>query len=162
METVVILAVTVAFLTKAESGGVWGRLQMVTIYTTDVKSVLVVGAGAGGPAGAVPLTDGVLVVVHPDLQNASLHSDFAAEMVDDVLVSLLEPPPHPLGEFHHPLFLIWGEFRSEALSPLQMRCRDGGSRVSRGGDGGIVVCRVPGRQAGAQSEQHLRRRRVVR
>jgi hypothetical protein len=38
----------------------------------------------------------VFVVVHPDLEDAPANADVTTPLVDDGLVSLLQPPPEPL------------------------------------------------------------------
>lgn len=61
------------------------------------------------------LTEGVLVVVHPYLEDLALDPGFVAEIVHSLVVLSLDPPPDRLGKAQHLVFLILSEFRSESL-----------------------------------------------
>jgi hypothetical protein len=78
--------------------------------------------GAGDGSGL--LAHGVLVVVHPDLEDMALDADGGAELLDGGLVVLLDAPPDLLREGAHLVLLLGGEFGAEALL-------DGGRRAHR-------------------------------
>ncbi|PON65312.1 hypothetical protein PanWU01x14_118290 [Parasponia andersonii] len=72
----------------------------------------------------------ILVIVHPHLQNVSLHPNLGAELVDRRLVLPLNPPPNPLREFQHPILLLRREFCPESLPSSAP------AAATRGGPGG--------------------------
>lgn len=62
------------------------------------------------------LIDGCcFVVVHPHLENLSLHSHLIAELLHSLIILLLHLPPHPLRKFLHPFLLTLAEFRPVPL-----------------------------------------------
>lgn len=63
---------------------------------------------AGGPGG-------VLVVMHPNLEDLPLHPNLGTEPLNLFVTLPLYPPPDPLGELHHPLLLLLGELGPEPL-----------------------------------------------
>ncbi|PON85030.1 hypothetical protein TorRG33x02_191300 [Trema orientale] len=69
----------------------------------------------------------ILVIVHPHLENVSLHPNLGAELVDRRLVLPLNPPPNPLREFQHPILLLRREFRPEPLPSSAPAAARGGS-----------------------------------
>lgn len=61
------------------------------------------------------LPDGVLIVVHPHLEDLPADPDLGAELLHQRLVLLLDPPSHPLRKIQHPLLLLRGELGPESL-----------------------------------------------
>jgi hypothetical protein len=59
--------------------------------------------------------EGVLVVVHPDLEHLALDADLVAELLHGGLVVLLDAPPQPLRERQHPVLLLRSELGAEPL-----------------------------------------------
>lgn len=68
------------------------------------------------------LTQGVLVVVHPDLEHMALDARLVAELLHRRLVLLLDPPPNPLREHQHLVLLVLRELGPEPL-PVAPRTR---------------------------------------
>ena len=105
----------------------------------------------------------VLVVVHPDLEDAHLLA---------ALVALLQPPAQPLRQRLHPLLLLRAEFGVEPLPRRRTGNNSPGRRWrnrAQGGRGGLR--RRPrrhrrgldarARRASAQLEEHVRHRRSL-
>lgn len=61
------------------------------------------------------LTQGVLVVVHPNLEHMTFHAHFATELLHHCLVMLLNPPPQPLCQTEHLILLLLRELGPEPL-----------------------------------------------
>uniref|UniRef100_A0A0A9EM65 Uncharacterized protein n=1 Tax=Arundo donax TaxID=35708 RepID=A0A0A9EM65_ARUDO len=76
----------------------------------------------------------VLVVVHPDLEDAAFDADLLAEGLHHAVVELLEAPPDALRELQHARLLLRGELGAE---PLLGR-RQAAAAAARGVAGGAV------------------------
>ncbi|KAK8962565.1 hypothetical protein KSP40_PGU020598 [Platanthera guangdongensis] len=68
---------------------------------------------------------GMLVVVHPHLENFPANSNIITELFDDIVVLFLQSPANSLGEAQHFLLLLGGESGPEAFAG------GGGDHVSR-------------------------------
>lgn len=80
----------------------------------------------------VSLSEGVLVVVHPNFENGAVDPDFTAELLNQVLVPLLDLPTNSLCELQHPLLLGPAEFRPEPLPAARVGADHGGRMRLRG------------------------------
>lgn len=100
-------------------------LQLITgVFSTAaaavvcVISVIVVSSTTIGVSNVISLTKSAFIIMHPHLQNPSVHSNFAAELGNRRLVSFLDLPSHPFREFEHFVLLILGEFCSKPLPAI--------------------------------------------
>lgn len=69
------------------------------------------------------LTESVLVIVHPDLEDVALDAGVAAELLNHRLVLLLNSPPQCFSQPQHSILLLLREFRPESLLPAAIRVR---------------------------------------
>lgn len=67
------------------------------------------------------LPKSVFVIVHPNLQNPSVHPNLMAELLHQFLVPLLHLPPHSLRELVHLILLILCELGPEPLPRIRAR-----------------------------------------
>jgi len=105
---------------------------------------------------------GVLIVVHPDLEDLAPDADLVAEVLHQRVVLLLHPPAEALRERQHLLLLLRRELGPEALPPdvaVRLRLRGGPGRRAA-----LLAGRL-GRGAAAAAAGRAvvreRRRRVV-
>uniref|UniRef100_A0A8R7QG75 Uncharacterized protein n=1 Tax=Triticum urartu TaxID=4572 RepID=A0A8R7QG75_TRIUA len=99
----------------------------------------VAGQRERGPSNAGRLlAEGVLVVVHPDLEDVALDAHLVAELQHGRLVVLLDAPPHALREGQHLVLLLLGELGAEPLlagpgpGAVPRRARAQGHAAQRG------------------------------
>lgn len=97
-------------------------------------------------SGGVSFAEGVLIVVHPNLENAFVDSDFVAEVVDNLLVPLLHLPSHSFRKLIHLILLVLAELSPEPLPRIRARGHHRPVLAVR-----IFLTRQPGRQ----SQQHV-------
>jgi hypothetical protein len=113
---------------NGEDDGDAGTYRMAAISCSVVVLVHASGELAGVTMSCMLrlLAEGVLVVVHPDLEDVALDVDLVAELLHGGLVVLLDAPAHALRERQHPVLLLLGELGAEPLFAGPGPARAGG------------------------------------
>uniref|UniRef100_A0A0A9DBH4 Uncharacterized protein n=1 Tax=Arundo donax TaxID=35708 RepID=A0A0A9DBH4_ARUDO len=78
------------------------------------------------------LAEGVLVVVHPNLEDVALDADLVGELLHGGLVVLLDAPPDALRERQHLVLLLLGELGAEPLLAGSGPARARGASAAQG------------------------------
>lgn len=93
----------------------------IVVVAIHVVVDLVEIVAKSNTSGGVSFAEGVLIVVHPNLENAFVDSDFVAEVVDNLLVPLLHLPSHSFGKLMHLILLVLTELGPEPLPRIRAR-----------------------------------------
>lgn len=105
---------------------VWMIVLVIVVVAAIVVTIHVVvdvveTVGRSNTSGGVSFAEGVLIVVHPNLENAFVDSDFVAEVVDNLLVPLLHLPSHSFRKLIHLILLVLAELGPEPLPRIRAR-----------------------------------------
>jgi hypothetical protein len=105
---------------------VWMIVLVIVVVAAIVVTIhvvvdLVETVGRSDTSGGVSFAEGVLIVVHPNLENAFVDSDFVAEVVDNLLVPLLHLPSHSFRKLMHLILLVLAELGPEPLPRIGAR-----------------------------------------
>lgn len=122
----VVVMVRVLNVVAATVVVVWMIILLIVVVAAIVVAIHVVVdlveiVAKSNTSGGVSLAEGVLIVVHPHLENAFVDSDFVAEVVDNLLVPLLHLPSHSFGKLIHLILLVLTELGPEPLPRIRAR-----------------------------------------
>lgn len=116
---IILDVVVVAVVAVIAINTVVGLLQ--NAVSTAIKAVVVAGVVVIVVIILILLREGVLVIVHPHLENSFVDADFAAKLQDHLLVPLLHLPPNSFRELVHLFLLILAELGPEPLPAARAR-----------------------------------------